>query len=192
LIFEKLDTVKTPTQDFSVLAELHCDLHGLLAGAGQVSTEYLKTKYLADALKHDPAGLYAIEIFYRSFPAIPDRTFEDLVEILTLHAPTFIATNSTLGYSNAMATTASALLAAPLMDAAGHAQIIAKHQKELAALNKKNGVAPRPRSSPKTTGGTSIVTSTVIRRATSAPTAMSSRPTRRSSIRRSTSQPRTT
>ena len=151
LIFEKLDTVKTPTQDFSVLAELHRDLHGLLASAGQVSTEYLKTKYLADALKHDPAGLYAIEIFYRSFPAIPDRTFEDLVEILTLHAPTFIATNSTLGYSNAMATTASAL-AAPLMDAAGHAQIIAKHQKELAALNKKNGVAPRPRSSPKTTG----------------------------------------
>ena len=99
LIFEKLDTVKTPTQDFSVLAELHRDLHGLLAGAGQVSTEYLKTKYLADALKHDPAGLYAIEIFYRSFPAIPDRTFEDLVEILTLHAPTFIATNSILGYS---------------------------------------------------------------------------------------------
>ena len=28
LIFEKLDTVKTPTQDFSVLAELHRDLHG--------------------------------------------------------------------------------------------------------------------------------------------------------------------
>ena len=59
--------------------------------------------------------------------------------------------SSLLGYSNAMATTASAL-AAPLMDAAGHAQIIAKHQKELAALNKKNGVVPRPRSSPKTTG----------------------------------------
>jgi hypothetical protein len=146
LIFEKLDTVKTPTQDFSVLAELHRDLHGRLA------CEYLKPKYLADALNYDPAGLYAIEIFYRSFPAIPeDRTFEDLIEILTLHAPTFITTNSTFGYSNAMATTASAL-AAPLMDAAGHAQIIAKHQKELAALNKKNGVVPRPRSSPKTTG----------------------------------------
>jgi len=150
LIFEKLDTAKSPTQDYSVLAELHRDLHSLLAGAGQISTEYNKTKYLADALKHDPAGLYAIEIFYRNFPAIPDRTFEDLVEILTLHAPTFIPTTSTLGYSNALSTTASAL-AAPI-DAAGHAQIIAKHQKELAALNKKNGVVPRPRSSPKTTG----------------------------------------
>jgi hypothetical protein len=150
LIFEKLDTAKSPTQDYSVLAELHRDLHSLLAGAGQISTEYNKTKYLADALKHDPAGLYAIEIFYRNFPAIPDRTFEDLVEILTLHAPTFIPTTSTLGYSNAMSTTASAS-AAPI-DAAGHAQIIAKHQKELAALNKKNGVVPRPRSSPKTTG----------------------------------------
>jgi len=74
LIFELLETAKSPTQDYSVLAELHRDLHSLLAGAGQVSTEYNKTKYLADALKHDPAGLYAIEIFYRSFPAIPDRT----------------------------------------------------------------------------------------------------------------------
>ena len=51
-----------------------------------------------------------------------------------------------------MVTTASALMAAPLMDAVGHAQIITKHQKELAALNKKNGVVPRPRSSPKITG----------------------------------------
>ena len=150
LIFERLETVKSPTQDYSVLAELHRDLHSLLAGAGQISTEYNKTKYLADALKHDPAGQYAIEIFYRSFPAIPDRLFEDLVGIINLHAPTFIITNSTLGYSNAMSTTASAL-AAPL-DAAGHAQLIAKHQKELAALNKKNGVVPRPRSSPKPAG----------------------------------------
>ena len=85
LIFEKLDTVKM----------------------FQISTEYLKTKYLADALKHDPAVLYAVEIFYHSFPAIPDRTFEDLVEILTLHAPTFITANSTFGYSNVMPTTVS-------------------------------------------------------------------------------------
>ena len=65
LIFEKLDTVKTPTQDFSVLAELHRNLHGLLAaGAGQISTEYLKTKYLSDALKHDPAGLCMLSKFF--------------------------------------------------------------------------------------------------------------------------------
>ena len=149
-IFEKLQTIKPPTQDYSALAELHRELHSLLAGAGQVSTEYSKTQYLLQALQNDPAGKYAIEIFLRNFPAIPDRTFEDLVQILILHAPTFITTNSTLGYSNAMATTASAL-AAP-MDAAGYAQIIAKHQKELAALNKKNGVALRPRSSSKSAG----------------------------------------
>jgi hypothetical protein len=35
---------KSPTQDYSVLAELHRDLHSLLAGAGQISTEYNKTK----------------------------------------------------------------------------------------------------------------------------------------------------
>jgi len=151
-IFEKLVATKSPTQDYSVLAELHRDLHNLLARAGQISTEYHKTKYLADALQHDPAGLYAIEIFYRSFPAIPDRNYEDLVEILLLHAPTFITTNSTLGYSNAMSITATASALAAPMDAAGHAQIIAKHQRELAALNKKNGVAPRSRSSSKPAG----------------------------------------
>ena len=82
--------------------------------------------------------------------SIADRTFEDLVETLTLHAPTFITTNSILGYSNAMFTIASKL-AAPI-DATGHAEIIAKHQKEFAALNKKNGVMLCPRSSPKTSG----------------------------------------
>jgi hypothetical protein len=109
-----LDAAISLTQDYSVLAELNRDLHGLLAGDGQISTEYNKTKYLADALKHDPAGLYAIEIFYCCFSAIPDRTFEKLLEILIVHAPTFIPTNSTLGYSNAMSTTTSSALAAPI------------------------------------------------------------------------------
>jgi hypothetical protein len=68
LIFENLDATKSPTLDYFDLVEPHRDLHGLLVGAGQISTEYNKTKYLADALKHDPAGLHAIEIFYRSFP----------------------------------------------------------------------------------------------------------------------------
>jgi hypothetical protein len=150
-IFEKLQTLKSPTQEYSALAELHRDLHSLLAGAGQVSTEYSKTQYLLQALQNDPAGKYAIEIFLRTFPAIPDRTFEDLVGILILHAPTFIPTTSALGYSNAMAITGtSSAMAAPL-DAAGLAQLISKHQKELSAMNKKNGV-PRPRSAPKPAG----------------------------------------
>ena len=150
-IFEKLQTLKSPTQEYSALAELHRDLHSLLAGAGQVSTEYSKTQYLLQALQNDPAGKYAIEIFLRTFPAIPDRTFEDLVGILILHAPTFIPTTSALGYSNAMAITGTlSAMAAPL-DAAGLAQLISKHQKELSAMNKKNGV-PRPRSAPKPAG----------------------------------------
>ena len=139
------------TQEYSALAELHRDLHSLLAGAGQVSTEYSKTQYLLQALQNDPAGKYAIEIFLRTFPAIPDRTFEDLVGILILHAPTFIPTTSALGYSNAIAITGTlSAMAAPL-DAAGLAQLISKHQKELSAMNKKNGV-PRPRSAPKPAG----------------------------------------
>ncbi len=165
LIFEKLDTVKSPTQDISVLAALHRDLHGLHAGAGQISTEYLKNKYLADALKHDPADLFCMQSRF----SIADRTSEDLVETLTLHAPTFFTTKSTLGYFNAMSTTASAL-AAPI-DAAGHAEIIAKHQKELAALNKKNPLRRQ--------ADASTVTFTVTRRVTSATTVMFSRPMRK-------------
>ena len=131
-IFEKLQTLKSPTQENSAFAELHRDLHSLLAaGAGQVSTEYSKTQYLLQALQNDPAGKYAIEIFLRTFPSIPDRTFEDLV--------------------NAMAITGtSSAMAAPL-NAAGLAQLISKHQKELSAMNKKNRV-PRPRSVPKPAG----------------------------------------
>ena len=44
-IFEKLQTLKSPTQKYSALAELyHRVLHSLLAGASQVFTEYSKTQ----------------------------------------------------------------------------------------------------------------------------------------------------
>ena len=150
-IFEKLKTLKSPTQEYSALAELHRDFHSLLAGAGQVSTEYSKAQYLLQALQNDPAGKYAIEIFLCTFPAIPDRTFEDLVGILILHAPTFIHTTSVLGYSNAMAITGTSSTMAAPSDAVRLEQLISKHQMELSSLNKKNGV-PRPRSAPKPTG----------------------------------------
>ncbi len=65
-IFKKLQTLKSPTQEYSALAELHHDLHSLLAGAGQVSTEFSKTQYLLQALQNDPAGKYAIKIFLAS------------------------------------------------------------------------------------------------------------------------------
>ena len=94
-IFEKLQTlIKSPNQEYSAFAKLYRDLHSFLAGAGQVSTEYSKTQYLLQALQNDPAGKYAIEICFCTFPAIPDRTFEDLVGILIFHAPTFIPTTS--------------------------------------------------------------------------------------------------
>ncbi len=89
-IFEKLLTLKSPTQEYSALAEFHLDLHSILvAGAGQGSTEYSKFQYLLQALQNDPAGKYAIEIFLRTFPAIPDRIFEDLIEILMIHPHDF-------------------------------------------------------------------------------------------------------
>ena len=183
-IFEKLLTLKSPTQEYSALAEFHRDLHSLLAGAGQGSTEYSKTQYLLQALQNDPTGKYAIEIFLRTFPAIPDHIFEDLVEILILHAPTFIPTTSALDYSNPMAITgtSSAIMAAPF-DAAGLAQLLFKHQKELSAMNKKIGV-PRPRFN--------TATSMATRKVTLALTAMFPKPMHYSSTLRSISLPRIT
>ena len=148
-IFDQLQAAKLPTQSYAALAELHRDLHSLLASAGQVSTEYSKTQYIMRALKDDLAGKYALEIFLRSYPSIPDRTFEDLVGIVILHAPTFIVNNAALGYSNAMFTTLSAPAItasanAASLDAVGLAQLIAKHQRELSALTKKTANPSAP------------------------------------------------
>ena len=106
-------------------------MHALLAGADQVSTEYKKLN-ISCKLKDDTAGKHAAKLFLREYPSIPDRRFTDLVEIVILHARTYIATNSNLGYSNAT----SAALAAPT-DELGLAQFIAKHQKDLTAIKKK-------------------------------------------------------
>ena len=42
-IFETLQSPKLATQDFAALADIHRDMHQLLASANQVSTEYSKT-----------------------------------------------------------------------------------------------------------------------------------------------------
>ena len=148
------DHITQTTQDYAVLADIHREMHALLAGADQVSTEYQKTQYFMQTLKDDPAGKLAIKIFLREYPSIPDRRFTDLVEIVILHAPTYIATNSTLGYSNAMSVASvSAAFAAPT-DELGFALFIAKHQKDLAAIKKKNGTATSSALPPRNAGST--------------------------------------
>eukprot|EP01036_Dinobryon_divergens_P039866 gene39866-52619_t len=76
-IFETLQSPKLATQDFAALADIHRDMHQLLASANQVSTEYSKTQYFMQAIKDDPAGRYATELFLQQFPYIPDRRFAD-------------------------------------------------------------------------------------------------------------------
>jgi hypothetical protein len=164
----KLNNTASSTNPISIRSLRNCRLSSLqlksiplLLNSIVTSIHFLlePVKFLLNTLKLSTffrpfrttqlASMHAIEIFLRTFPAIPDRTFEGLVGILILHAPTFIPTTSALGYySNAMAITGtSSAMAAPL-DAAGLAQLISKHQKELSAImNKKNGV-PRPRSAP--------------------------------------------
>ena len=95
-IFETLQSPKLATQDFAALADIHRDMHQLLASANQVSTEYSKTQYFMQAIKDDPAGRYATELFLQLFPYIPDRRFADLFTIVVRHAPTYLATNVSL------------------------------------------------------------------------------------------------
>ena len=94
------------------LAETHRNLHRLLAGAGQPCTEFDKTH----------------TALYQCHPLVANRTFVDLVATVLLHAPTIISSTSSLGDSNALATTtvATALAAAPTDESALEQQIDSK------------------------------------------------------------------
>jgi hypothetical protein len=139
-IFETLQSPKLATQDFAALGDVHRDMHHLLASSNQVSTEYTKTQYFIQAIKEDPAGRYATEIFLREFPYIPDRTFNNLFATVIMHAPTYVATNVSLGYSNALSTVSAPTASS---DPAALAKQISKAQKDLAALLKRQrGTTP--------------------------------------------------
>lgn len=154
-IFETLQSPKLATQDFAALADIHRDMHQLLASSNQVSTEYTKTQYFMQAIKDDPAGRYATEIFLQRFPYIPDRRFDDLFSMVVMHAPTYIATNVSLGYSNALSTVPVASAFAAPTDAVTLAQQISKTQRDLAALLKRQrGTSTVPPSAtPQPVGG---------------------------------------
>ena len=150
VIFTRLQAPKLPIHDYSTLAEIHRDLHALLAGAGQPSTELAKTTYFIDALKADYQGREAVAIYIRAHPLMAARTFVDLVTTVILHAPTIVITPVSLGYSNAPS--AEPAYGASSLDELGMAQLIAKTQKDLAALKRRNGTATAPtvHSSPGT------------------------------------------
>ena len=107
-----------------------------------------------NAIKDDPSGREAVNIFIRNHPLVANRTFVDLVANVLLHAPTIISSTSSLGYSNALATTtvATALAAAPT-DKSALKQQIAKLQKDLAATHNRTKGPPRAHeSAPAKTG----------------------------------------
>ena len=160
IIYARLQAPKLPGDSYSTLAEIHRDLHALLRTSGQPTPELQKTTYFSQALLNDYAGTKAVELFVNAHPTAAARNFNDIIAMVILHAPTIVPLTSNLGYSNAMATTSrSSAFAAPT-DEITLAQLIAKSQKELAALKIRNGTsaavalpnlppAPTPR-----TGGT--------------------------------------
>jgi len=161
IIYARLQAPKLPGDSYSTLAEIHRDLHALLRTSGQPTPELQKTTYFSQALLNDYAGTKAVELFVNAHPTAAARNFNDIIAMVILHAPTIVPLTSNLGYSNAMATTShsSAFAAAPT-DEVALAQLIAKSQKDLAALKKRNGtsaaVAPPhpPPAATTRTGGT--------------------------------------
>ena len=122
-IFKTLQSPILATQDFAALADIHRDMHQLLASSNQVSTKYMKTQYFMQAIKDDPAGRYdAIKIFLKDFPYISDRRFTDLFATVIRHAPTYIATNVSLGYSSALSTVSVASTSTAPLDTVALAQ----------------------------------------------------------------------
>ena len=137
VIFDRLKALKSPTQDYAALAEVHRDLHALLHSAGHPSTEYAKTTAFMDALREDYQGHAAVAIYVQNHPQISARNFNDLVNTVILQAPTIVPTNVTLGYSSAMSTSSATSAFAAPTDAVALAQQISKAQRDLAALLKR-------------------------------------------------------
>ena len=134
----RLSSCCLPTTIQPYLAEIHCDLHALLAGAGQPSTE--QTTYFIDALLQDDyQGREAVAIYIRAHLLImAARTFVDLVTTVILHAPTIVVTPVSLDYPNALSTVSVASASsAESLDEVGLAQFISKSQRDLAALCRK-------------------------------------------------------
>ena len=154
VIFSILQAPKLPTQDYATLAEIHRDLYALLASAGQPQTELTKTTLLTEALKDDYAGKEAIRLFVQTHPTMLARIFEDMVAAIILHAPTIVPTTSSLGYTNSFLANSTHSIesanAASSLDELGMAQLIAKTQKDLAALRRRNGTTTAPPVRPHT------------------------------------------
>ena len=144
-IHSQMQVPKSPTIDYSSYAEIQRNYHRLLLGAGQPCSEFAKTTHYMNGLKDDLQGREAVKIYVHLHPLVADRNFADLVAAVILHAPIHTPTSTSLGYSNALSTTTSvtSASAAPL-DELALSQLIAKHQKDLSALRKKNGVSIPP------------------------------------------------
>ena len=95
LIFERLETVKSPTQENFIETFIASSLEPVksLLSITKLSTSPMPSTMIPPVCitrRISSMYAYAIEFFYRSFPTIPDRLFEERVEIINLHAPTIL------------------------------------------------------------------------------------------------------
>ena len=85
-IGDRLRTVKSAAQTYAALASVHRDLHDTMLHAQQPLAELDKCNYFLEALKNDPSGLYAAQLYTQQQPLLHTRTFAGLVAHVILHA----------------------------------------------------------------------------------------------------------
>lgn len=134
-ITAKLSEPKSADEDFPALAERHRDLHAVCASAGQPISEYNKCLHYIEAVRTNPAGVFATQLYTQATPLIGDQTFANLVAHVALHAPNYVPTTKTLGFSVAMA--AQTAPPPPTTEASLAAQV-AKLQRDIATLKGNN------------------------------------------------------
>lgn len=138
-ITTRLSLPKGASEDFPSLAERHRDLHATCASAGQPISEYNKCMHYTEAMKSNHAGMSAIKLYTDTVPLIANRTFAALVMAVSLHAPNYVATPVSLGYSSAMAAASthfSPIPSTPQNEAGTIAAQISQLQRNLAALRR--------------------------------------------------------
>eukprot|EP01036_Dinobryon_divergens_P027765 gene27765-36591_t len=82
IIYVRLQAPKLPGDSYSMLSEIHRDLHAPLCTSEQPTTpELQKTTYFSQALLNDYAGTKAVELFVNAHPTAAARNFNDIVAL---------------------------------------------------------------------------------------------------------------
>lgn len=137
IIGDRLRTVKSAAQTYAALASVHRDLHDTMLHAQQPLAELDKSNYFLEALKNDPSGLYAAQLYTQQQPLLHTRTFAGLVTHVILHARNHVPNVLSMHYG----ASAAAVGPASALAATDFAKLQAENaqlKKDIQALRSKS------------------------------------------------------